>query len=142
MLLRHSFIIIYTITTFIHYHIHDSIHSNGSLYVQLVSFYHCRHSTCIRTRITVYEFIHGVFPLLKVPLLANISTYLAPSSCDWSRPPRSQDACKLLPLSPIAPFVPSPPKSQPFLDFPGPNVHLIRAHLNPLSSIQNNNKLC
>ncbi len=37
------------------------------------------------------------------------------------------------PLSPIAPLYPSPPNSQPFLDFPEPNVHLIRAHHKPPS---------
>jgi hypothetical protein len=35
--------------------------------------------------------------------------------------------------------VSSPPKSQPFLGFPEPNVHLIKARLNPLPRIPNNN---
>ncbi len=46
------------------------------------------------------------------------STYLAPSSCDRNRPPRSQVVCKLLPLVPHCSLVSSPPKSQPFLGFP------------------------
>ncbi len=72
-------------------------------------------------------------PLAIIPLASPPSTYLAPSSCDRNRPPRSQVACKLFPFVPHCPLVPSPPKSQPFSDFPGPNVHLIKAHLKPPS---------
>jgi hypothetical protein len=64
-------------------------------------------------------------------------TYLAPSSCDRNRPPRSQVVCKLLPLAPHCFLVFSPPKSQPFLGFPRPNVHLIKTRLNPLPRIPN-----
>jgi hypothetical protein len=72
-------------------------------------------------------------PCCKFPLLALFLTYLAPSSCDRNRPPRSQVARKLLPFVPHCSLVPSPPKSQPFSDFPEPNVHLIKAHLKPSS---------
>ncbi len=37
------------------------------------------------------------------------------------------------PLSPIASLYPPPPNSQPFLDFPEPNMYLIRAHHKPSS---------
>jgi hypothetical protein len=39
--------------------------------------------------------------------------------------------------SPIAPLCPPLQNPNPFLDFPEPNVHLIKARLNPLPSIQN-----
>ncbi len=41
------------------------------------------------------------------------------------------------PLFPIAPFCPPFQNPNPFSDFPEPNVHLIKARLNPLPSIQN-----
>jgi hypothetical protein len=41
------------------------------------------------------------------------------------------------PLSPIAPLCPPLQNPNPFSDFPEPNVHLIKARLNPLPSIQN-----
>jgi hypothetical protein len=76
-------------------------------------------------------------PLAKNPLPILVSTYLAPSSCDRNRPPRSQVACKLLPLVPHCSLAPSPPNSQPSSGFPEPNVHLIRRITNPFPSIQN-----
>ncbi len=72
-------------------------------------------------------------PCFEFPLLVPLPTYLAPSSCDRNRPPRSQVACKLLPFVPHCSLAPSPPKSQPISDFPGPNVHLITAHHKPPS---------
>ncbi len=42
------------------------------------------------------------------------------------------------PLFPIAPSCPPLKNPNPFSDFPEPNVHLIKARLNPLPSIQNN----
>jgi hypothetical protein len=72
-------------------------------------------------------------PCFEFPLLVPFPTYLAPSSCDRNRPPRSQVACELLSFVPHCSLVPSPPKSQPFWDFPEPNVHLIKAHLKPSS---------
>jgi hypothetical protein len=81
-------------------------------------------------------------PLATVPLASPLlSTYLAPSSCDRNRPPRSQVFCKLLPLFPIAPLCPPFQNPNPFSDFPEPNVHLIKARLNPPPSIQNNKRL-
>jgi hypothetical protein len=88
-------------------------------------------------RVTIYVSVHGAFPLLKIPLLVLVSTYLAPSSCDRNRPPRSQVACKLLPFVPHCSLVPSTPNSRPSLGFPEPNVHLIRRITNPFPSIQN-----
>ncbi len=41
------------------------------------------------------------------------------------------------PLFPIAPSCPPLQNPNPFSDFPEPNVHLIKARLNPLPSIQN-----
>ncbi len=41
------------------------------------------------------------------------------------------------PLFPIAPLCPPLQNPNPFSDFPEPNVHLIKARLNPLPSIQN-----
>jgi hypothetical protein len=43
------------------------------------------------------------------------------------------------PLFPIAPLCPHLQNPNPFSDFPEPNVHLIKARLNPLPSIQNSN---
>jgi hypothetical protein len=77
------------------------------------------------------------FPLLYFPLLPPSSTYLAPSSCDRNRPPRSQVVCKLPPFVPLAPSCPPFQNPNPLSDFPEPNVHLIKALLNPLPSIQN-----
>ena len=42
------------------------------------------------------------------------------------------------PLFPIAPLCPPLQNPNPFSDFPEPNVHLIKARLNPLPSIPNN----
>jgi hypothetical protein len=42
------------------------------------------------------------------------------------------------PLLPIAPSCPPIQNPNPFSDFPEPNVHLIKARLNPPPSIQNN----
>jgi hypothetical protein len=66
-------------------------------------------------------------PLAVIPLANPFFTYLAPSSCDRNRPLQSQVARKLTPFVPHWPLVPSLPKSRPLLDFPGPNVHPIRA---------------
>ncbi len=77
------------------------------------------------------------FPLLYFPLLTPLFYLLGPSSCDRNRPPRSQVVCKLLPFVPLAPSCPPFQNPNPFSDFPEPNVHLIKARLNPLLSIQN-----
>ncbi len=76
------------------------------------------------------------FSLLQFPLLAPVSTYLAPSRCDRNGPPQSQVARILVPFVPHCSLVPSPPKFPTLPGFPEPNVLLIRAHHNPLSSIQ------
>jgi hypothetical protein len=67
-------------------------------------------------------------PLLVSSLYPLLLTW-NPPSCDRNRPPQSQVACKLTPLVPHLAPVPSPPKFQPLLGFPGPNVHLIRVTL-------------
>ncbi len=54
---------------------------------------------------------------MHVPLATPFSTYLAPSSCDRIRPPRSQVVCKLLPFVPHCSSCVLPPKSQPFSRF-------------------------
>jgi hypothetical protein len=43
------------------------------------------------------------------------------------------------PLFPIVPLCPPLQNPNPFSDFPEPNVHLIKARLNPLPSIPNTN---
>jgi hypothetical protein len=89
-------------------------------YIQLVSFiiksFQYVHEHELRT------YIYGAFPLAISPV-----TYLAPSSCDRNRPPQSQVACKLTPLSPIVPLYPSPWNPDPSWVFPRLNVHPIRA---------------
>jgi hypothetical protein len=85
---------------------------------------------------TSYDiYLYMALPLAVIPLANPCSTYLAPSSCDRNRPPQSQVARKLSPLSPIAPLYPPPRIPNP-PGFPGPNVLLIRAHHNSLSSMQ------
>jgi hypothetical protein len=125
MLLRHSFFVIY-VTSFIPiigfqaYNWYLSslqsfqhIHRSGFDYLSTYA-----HSPCYNPHST---------------------TYLAPSSCDRNRPPRSQVVCKLLPFAPIVPLCPPLQNPNPFSDFPEPNVNLIKAHLNPLPSIPNSN---
>ncbi len=73
---------------------------------------------------------------MALPLAIPTSTYLAPSSCDRNRPPQSRVARKLIPFVPHCSLVPSPSKFPTLPGFPEPNVLLIRAHPNPLSSIR------
>ncbi len=93
-------------TGIIHHFSHSDMYTNTNYSIQL----HMANSPCY-----------------KFPLLIPFSTYLAPSSCDRNRPPRSQVACKLNPLVPHCSLVPSLPNSQPFLGFPELNVRLISA---------------
>jgi hypothetical protein len=127
MLLRHSFIVIYTTAftpmVFI-------IYTTG-IFSSLQSF---NMYTDTSYNICIYTWRVS---LAKNPLLILVSTYLAPSSCDRNRPPRSQVARKLLPLVPHCSLAPSPPNSQPSSGFSGANVHLIRRITNPFPSIQN-----
>jgi hypothetical protein len=55
------------------------------------------------------------FPLLATLCLPFVSpsTYLAPSSCDRNRPPRSQVACKLTPFAPPFTQLSPPPLPNP-----------------------------
>jgi hypothetical protein len=93
---------------------------------------HFDHSNMYTNTSSTYIYIY-TSPCYEFPLLIPSSTYLAPSRCDWNCPPQSQVARKLTPLVPHCSLVPSPPNSQPFLDFPEPNVYLIRAHHKPPS---------
>ncbi len=123
MLLWYSSIVIYEIA-FIP--VISSMHTTGIIH-------HFGHSNIYSDTSFNHISTYARSPLLQFPLLVPSSTYLAPSSCDRNRPPRSQVACKLFPSVPHCPLVPSPPKSQPSLDFPEPSVHLIKAHLKPPS---------
>ncbi len=62
-----------------------------------VQSFHCTYNTDTYTVPLVFT-----FPLLATLCLPFVSpsTYLAPSSCDRNRPPRSQVACKLTPFTP------------------------------------------
>ncbi len=51
----------------------------------------------------IYECKLQYILYIALPLYIPTSTYLAPSSCDRNGPPQSQVACKLSPLSPVAP---------------------------------------
>ncbi len=94
--------------------------------MQLVSFINSIIPICTWTRVTIHNCIWRT-PLAVIPHANPFFTYLAPSSCDRNRPLQSQVARKLTPFVPHWPLVPSLPKSQPLLDFPGLNVHPIRA---------------
>ena len=123
MLLRHSFIVIYE-TAFILIIVSQA---RNWYHSSLRSFQH------IHGSIFSYISTYARSPCYK----PHSFTYLAPSSCDRNRPPRSQVVCKLLPFVPLAPSCPPFQNPNPFSDFPEPNVHLIKARLNPLPSIPN-----
>jgi hypothetical protein len=65
------------------------------------------------------------------------SIYLAPPDVTGivHLGPRLSVNCS--PLFPIVPLCPPLQNTNPFSDFPEPNVHLIKARLNPLPSIPN-----
>jgi hypothetical protein len=123
MLLRHSFIVIY-VTTFIL--IANSQHTTGI-------FHHFSHSNTYTNQILII-YLHMHIPLATAP------TFLL----TWHPPvvtgivhlgPRLSVNCS--PLFPIVPLCPPLQNPNPFSDFPEPNVHLIKARLNPLPSIPN-----
>jgi hypothetical protein len=125
MLLRHSFIVIY-VTAFIL--IIDFQAYNWYL-SSLQSFQHIRGSGLI-------NYLHMHIPLATIPILL----------LTWHPPvvtgivhlgPRLSVNCS--PLFPSVPLCPPLQNPNPFSDFPEPNVHLIKARLNPLPSIPNNN---
>jgi hypothetical protein len=114
------------------------MHSDYYYYIQLVSFITSIIPIYTRTRVTIYNYTWRIplasispcwFPLSS-PLYSPLLTW-NPPSCDRNRPPQSQVACKLTPPVPLWPPVPSLPKFQPPLGFPRPNMHLIRATLQP-----------
>jgi hypothetical protein len=90
--------------------------------------------------------IHGALPLLSLPLAASPLSPLCsphdpflltwnPPSCDRTRPPRSQVACKL--TSPDPTLYPNPPPSKfPETHLPAPCQDDLRD--NPASSVRNN----
>ncbi len=112
-------------------------HSFVVIYVQH-SFQWFNHSG---THIT-FTYIHGAFPL--APLAPLASSPLCPLPLTWLPPdvtgivhlgPRLSVNCSL--LFPIVPLCPPLQNPNPSSDFPEPNVHLIKARLNPLPSIPN-----
>ena len=107
---------------------HGNIHSS---YCYMYNWY------LFITAVIQHIYGHELWYILytALPLAIPISTYLAPSSSDRNRPPQSQVARKLSPLSPIAPLYPPPQIPNP-PGFPEPPVLLIRAHHNSLSSMQ------
>jgi hypothetical protein len=101
-------------------------------------FYHFSHSNIYTDQVLIV-YLHVHVPLATVPL-ANPFLLLT-----WHPPvvtgivhlgPRL--SVNYSPLFPIAPLCPPLQNPNPFSDFPEPNVHLIKARLNPLPSIQNN----
>ncbi len=101
------------------------------LYVQLVSIYHAiiQHVHECSLQYSLY---------IALPLCVPTSSYLAPSSCDRNGPSQFQVACKLSPLSPIAPHCsPLLPCIHPSWVFPDPNVLSFRTHPNPSPSERN-----
>jgi hypothetical protein len=128
MLLRHSFIVIY-VTAFIliivfqaHNWYHSSlrssqhIHGSGFNYISTYARSPCYNSPCQPPLLLTWH----------PPVVTGI-VHLGPRlSVNYS------------PLSPIAPLCPPLQNPNPFSDFPEPKLHLIKARLNPLPSIQNN----
>jgi len=96
-------------------------------------FHHFSHSNTYTDQILII-YLHMHIPLAITPILL----------LTWHPPvvtgivhlgPRLSVNCS--PLFPIAPSRPPLQNPNPSLDFPEPNVHLIKARLNPLPSIQN-----
>jgi hypothetical protein len=123
MLLRHSFIVTY-MTAFIL--IIGFQHT--TLYLSLLqSFQHIHESDSI-------IYLHMHIPLAIIPTL--LLTWHPPivTGIVHLGPRLSVNCSPLLPIVPLCPPLQNP---NPFSDFPGPNVHLIKARLNPLPRIPN-----
>ncbi len=91
MLLRHSFIVIYTKAFILM--VQSLFAHTPQLHIYMAQF---------------------PLPPLPTPLclpFVSPSTYLAPSSCDRNHPPPSQVACKLTPFAPLHPVDPPFPNS-------------------------------
>jgi hypothetical protein len=123
MLLCHSFIVIY-MTAF--------ILIIGVQYTTGI-FHRFSHSNTYTDQILVI-YLHMHTPLAITPIIL----------LTWHPPvvtgivhlgPRLSVNCS--PLFPIVPLCPPLQNPNPFSDFPEPNVHLIKARLNPLPSIPN-----
>ncbi len=98
-------------------------------------FHHFSHSNTYTDQVFII-YLHMHTPLAITPILL----------LTWHPPvvigivhlgPRLSVNCS--PLFPIVPLCPPLQNPNPFSDFPEPNVHLIKARLNPLPSIPNNN---
>jgi hypothetical protein len=123
MLLRHSFIVTY-MTAFIL--IIGFQHTTGI-------FHHFSHSSAYTNQILII-YLHMHIPLAITPILL----------LTWHPPvvtgiihlgPRLSVNCS--PLFPIVPLCPPLQNPNPFSDFHEPNVHLIKARLNPLPRLPN-----
>jgi hypothetical protein len=124
MLLCHSFIVIY-MTAF--------ILIIGVQYT-IGIFHHFSHSNTYTDQILVI-YLHMHTPLAITPIL--LLTWHPPAVPGIVHlSPRLSVNCS--PLFPIVPLCPPLQNPNPFSDIPEPNVHLIKARLNPLPSIPNN----
>ncbi len=120
-------------TSFIHCHTHDGIHSD---------YWFSTHNWYLSS-LQSFQHIHGSdfnhhhhmhIPLAITPIL--LLTWHPPVVTGIVHlAPRLSANCS--PLFPIVPLCPPLQNPNPFSDFPEPNVHLIKARLNPLPSIQN-----
>ncbi len=122
-------IIIYTIACYY------DIHSFGLSVPKHTTgiFHHFRHSNTDTDQALII-YLHMHIPLASIPTLL----------LTWHPPvvtgivhlgPRLSANCS--PLFPIVPLCPPLQNPNPSSDFPEPNVHLIKARLNPLPSIPN-----
>ncbi len=125
MLLRHSFIVIYG-TAFI-----------LIIVSQAYNWYHLSHSNIYTDQVSII-YLHMHVPLATVPLSSPLLllTWHPPvvTGIVHLGPRLSVNYSSLFPIAPLCPPLQNP---NPFSDFPEPNVHLIKARLNPLPSIQN-----
>jgi hypothetical protein len=123
MLLRHSFIVIY-VTAFI---LIIGFQAYNWYLSSLQSFQHIHGSTLI-------VYLHMHVPLATIP--TRLLTWHPPvvTGIVHLSPRLSANCSPLFPVAPLCPLLQNP---NPFSDFPEPNVHLIKARLNPFPSIQN-----
>jgi hypothetical protein len=128
MLLRHSFIVIY-VTAFI---LIIGFQTYNWYLSSLQSFQNMHGSDFNHLSTYAHSPCYTPIPLLTwhPPVVTGI-VHLGP---------RLSVNCS--PLFPIVPLCPPLQNPNPFSDFPEPNVHLIKARLNPLPSIPNNNCGC
>jgi hypothetical protein len=115
-------------TSFIHCHIHDGIHSD--YWFPTYNWY--------LSSLKSFQRIHES-DVNHLPTYAHSPCYNPHLLLTWHPPvvtgivhlgPRLSVNCS--PLFPIVPLCPPLQNPNPFSDFPEPNVHLIKARLNPL----------